>query len=513
APRKPERFDEAARKLEQAGIPFLRRSELRESDTLALPGVLLLDTIGELSGLFGLADVVFMGGTLASRGGHNILEPAFFGRPVIIGPHMENFREIGAEFCAAGASVQIDGREELAAALDRLLDRPEEAQRIGRLASECAAARRGATAATAAEIRSLHDRLFPHYRVATPAGIFLWPLSWLWRAGSWWKTRRHLARRERLAVPVISVGNLSMGGTGKSPCVLHLVARLKDAGYRPGILTRGYGGHTPRPLAVPAGGTVPVEQSGDEAQIFLRAASAPVGIGPERLETGKLLQQRFDVDVLVLDDGFQHRRIDRQLDIVLIDGLNPLAGGGVFPLGRLREPFEALDRAGAIVITRANHGRALEAVEHCVRRHNSKAPIFRSHVVPECWVDHASGRTIGLHDLPHVRFAAFCGLGNPEAFWKTLRQLGLDPVERLEFGDHHTYRPNELRRMLQNFRLAGAEALLTTEKDSINLGESGAHMLAPLPIYWLQIGLEIDREDEFLRVVEQAIAPPVRSSR
>ncbi len=513
APRRPERFDEAARKLERACIRFLRRSELGPGDALELPGVLLLDSIGELSGLFGLADVVFMGGTLASRGGHNILEPAFFGRPVVIGPHMENFREIAEEFRAAGACAEIAEGAALAEAVDRLLADPAEAARLGGRARVCAEAQRGAAARTAAEVHQLYDRVFPGFRHSTPALLLLAPLARIWRAGARWRAGRDLARRQRLVVPVISVGNLSMGGTGKTPCVLFLAGKLKEAGHHPGILTRGYGGHAPQPLAVAPAGTAPVEQTGDEAQIFLRSGLAAVGIGPERVATGKLLHERFGVDALILDDGFQHLRLDRQLDVVLIDALDPLGGGGVFPLGRLREPLEALRRAGVIVITRTAQGRALPAIEQCLRRYNPRAPIFHARVAPECWVERSSGQTFGPRDLPCARPTAFCGLGNPQTFWHTLRNLSLDPVERLEFGDHHTYRPGELRRMAQTFRVAGADAVLTTEKDSINLCEGGVHLLAPLPLYWLRIRMEMDREAEFLRAVEQALGPAVRSSR
>jgi tetraacyldisaccharide 4'-kinase len=512
APRKPERFEEAARRLRQAGIAFLRRSELGEPDRLTLPGVLLLDTLGELSGLFGMADVVFMGGTLASRGGHNVLEPAFFGRPVITGPHMENFREIAEEFDAAGAWVAIPDAAALPAAVEALLANPAEAQSIGRLARECAESRRGATARTTVEIVQRYNRTFPRYRPSTPAGLVLRPLAAIWRVGARWKRARGLARRRRLESPVISVGNLSMGGTGKTPCTLYLASRLKDAGYRPGILTRGYGRQAPEPLALPAGAQVPLVHTGDEAQILLGAALVPVGIGPERYLTGRLLQDRFGADVLILDDGFQHASLERQCDLVLIDGLDPLAGGEVFPLGRLRQPLEALARADVILVSRADQARALPAAESCLRRYNQAAPIFHARVRPECWVEPSSGRILGPNELPHTRLAAFCGLGNPDSFWWTLRDLGLEPVERQEFADHHTYRPHELRRMLQNFLAAGAEALLTTEKDSINLGE-GAALLAPLPLYWLRIRMEVDREAEFLRVVQRALSTPVKSSR
>ncbi|MFY9724530.1 MAG: 3-deoxy-D-manno-octulosonic acid transferase, partial [Bryobacteraceae bacterium] len=150
APRKPEHFATAAEKLARAGIPFVRRSRLGAESLSALPGVLLLDSIGELSGLFAAAHVVFMGGTLAARGGHNILEPALFAKPVITGPHMENFQAIADDFRAANASVEIGRPEELGDAVSGLLTDAELSARIGRVARECAEARRGASASTAA---------------------------------------------------------------------------------------------------------------------------------------------------------------------------------------------------------------------------------------------------------------------------------------------------------------------------------------------------------------------------
>jgi 3-deoxy-D-manno-octulosonic-acid transferase len=255
APRKPERFDTAAGKLEAAGIPYLRRSRLDGSDTLALPAVLLLDTIGELSGLFSVADAVFMGGTLARRGGHNILEPAFFAKPVIAGPHMENFQAIADEFRASGACVEIEDAAGLAGAVARLLEAPERAREIGQRAHSAAEARGGATARAVTLVRELYR--VPRYRPAQPWFAAASVLARLWRWGARKKQRRDYARRRKLPAPVISVGNITMGGTGKTPCVLLLAQILKQRGRRPGILTRGYGRNSPQKhLALEPGAVV-----------------------------------------------------------------------------------------------------------------------------------------------------------------------------------------------------------------------------------------------------------------
>ena len=504
APRRPERFEAAAKRLAEAGIPFLRRSRLGPADALPLPGVLLLDTIGELAGLFALADVVFMGGSLASRGGHNILEPAFFARPVVVGPHMENFREIAAGFAVAGASVEIVSAAELAGAVGALLEDPARAGETGRRALACATQRRGATGRTLEAIRGLHAASFPCLRPPWPQLAVLWPLAKLWEWGGHCKRARGIARRRSLRAPVISVGNITMGGTGKTPAVLLLAEKLHHR--RPGILTRGFGRHAPdRYVMLEPRAAMPVTYTGDEPQIFLRSGLAPVGIGPDRYRAGRMLEERFGCGVLLLDDGFQHVRLDRRVDLVLVDALNPFGGCALFPLGRLREPLAELRRADILLLTRSPYGRTLEAVERRLRHYNPHAPIFRAGVAPQAWVEHATGEEKPLDALAGARVGAFCGLGNPQSFWCTLEALGLAPVDRLEFEDHHTYRPHELRRIADLSARAGATSLVTTEKDMLNLCDHGGDLVKPLDIYWLKVRMAVEREEEFLRAIERRL--------
>ena len=504
APRKPERFDTAARKLEAAGIPYLRRSRLGGSETLPLPAVLLLDTIGELSGLFSVADAVFMGGTLARRGGHNILEPAFFSKPVIVGPHMENFQAIADEFRASGACVEIEDAAALAGAIARLLEAPELAREIGRRAHLSAEARRGATARAVALVRELYR--VPRYRPAQPWFTVASVLARLWRWGARKKLRRDYARRRKLAAPVIAIGNITMGGTGKTPCVLLLARILKQRGRRPGILTRGYGRNSPQKhLALAPGAILNPEHSGDEPQMFVRSGLAPVGIGAGRFQTGTLLVRDFGADVLLLDDGFQHQRLARNVDVVLIDALDPFGGGQVFPLGRLREPPAGLARAHLILITRSELSDLAAVIERQLRRWNVCAPVFRAGVEPQAWVEHRTGRQHSPAERPFERAGVFCGLGNPEAFRRTLARMGVEPVAWLDFEDHHRYRARELRRISEEMRVQGATALVTTEKDVMNLCESSDDLLAPLPLYWLKVAMTIDREPEFVAEIERRL--------
>lgn len=487
APRKPERFDLTAHKLREAGIPFVRRTALAH---LPLPGVLLLDSLGELGSLFPFAGVVFMGGTLVTWGGHNILEPAFAARPILMGPYMQNFRQMALDFLEAKAAVEVADGPALARAVEALWGDPEAARDLGRRALDAANARRGATARVLEELRQVYVSSLPSRRPVL--ALWLRPLTWIWKWGGAWKRARALARRRSLPIPVISVGNLTMGGAGKTPFVVYLAAHLP----RPGIVTRGYRRRdASNVLALPAGARVSPLRTGDEAQIFLRAGAAPVAIGADRFEAGERLVKQFQVETLLLDDGFQHARLQRTLDIVLVDGLNPL--GELFPLGRMREPAAALARADIVVITRHRSARLCPAIEREIRRHNARAPILHSDAVPRGWVRWPSDDNT---EDPPARVAAFCGLGNPQGFWATLGTLGITPLCRLEFGDHHQYKPRQLRRLAQHAIAAGAQALVTTQKDAINLPED-CHGLLPLPVYWLRIAVEVEEERELLREV------------
>ena len=489
APRKPERFDIVAAKLQAAGIPFARRTAFEPNKP---SNVLLLDSIGELSSLFGLADVVLMGGTLTDRGGHNILEPAIFAKPVIIGPHMENFPEIAARFRAANAVKSIDGPEQVAQAVDELLLNPDAARALGERAKLLAEAQRGATDRALQAIAADRARAVPHVLPYGPVHPLLWTLSKLWTAGGMLKRR---GGQRRLQIPVISIGGIGMGGAGKTPMVRFLAEKLKARGYKPAILTRGYRRESAELVTILAvGATAPVALTGDEPQMFLRDGFASVGIGADRYRVGRLMEDQFRPDVFLLDDGFQHARLHRDVDLVLIDGLDPLAGGEVFPVGRLREPLSALHRASAFVITRTDGG----GVRNTLANYNSDAPVFQSRVIPLHWVDAHTGAQQNLESFNQVRVSAFCGLANPDAFWSTLSALGIEPLKKTAFADHHRYTASEIQQL-------GDTVLLTTEKDAINLPEH----IAPGRIFWLKIGIEIDNEEALLDQIVGAVCSRV----
>ncbi len=505
-PRKPERFDAAEYRLRNAAIRYVRRSREEAPRDLTLPCVILLDSIGELASLFPLADVVFMGGTLARRGDHNLLEPAASGRPLVVGPHLENFEAIAADFREHAAMLEIEGPGQLASAVGRLIDDHELRVDLGARGALVADRRRGVAGRIAAEILERHDGVVGS---VPPRGVMrplLWALSEAWILGSDFKQFRDANRARRLETPVISIGGISMGGAGKTPLVEYLADQLHQRGVQPAILTRGYRRRSIEPsIGIEAGEQVPVPVTGDEAQIYLRAGHAHTGIGADRWSTGRLLEKTYRPEVFLLDDGFQHRRLKRDLDIVLLDALDPLAGGEVFPLGRLREPPSALSRADAFVLMRAAPERDYSGLRSLLNEMNPGAPIFRARFEPRYWVNH---RTERLYHPPEGAAAAFCGLGNPASFWDTLRTMRIYPAFRWSFADHHRYQHRDIQRLAAQAHRHGASVLLCTEKDAMNMPERSIEMLLDenVELYWLKIGLELDRADELLGLIGRKIS-------
>ena len=487
APRKPERFDVVARKLEARDIPYWRSTSGSFSGN-----VLLLDTIGELASLFALADVVFMGGSLTTTGGHNFLEPAFAGKPVVVGPHLENFRKIAEEFRAREAFIEIRTGTELRSALIRA----REDQVIGGRARACAIARRGAVEVTAKHAVQLYEEALFCRRRPFLIRWLLRPLTALWAAGSRVRASRQLRKCRHLHVPVISIGNITAGGTGKTPFALELARHYRQQGLEPVVLTRGHGRISPHSeLIVRRGGAATVWHTGDEPQIVLRSGMAGIGIGLDRYRAGLQAEQSLNPDVFLLDDGFTHRRLARNVDVLLIDSLDPIGGGELIPLGRLREPLEALGRADVFVLTRCDFSRDYRGIENALRKWNTHAPVFRSRLVERGWVS-AFGN--GKQNAPE-RVVAFCGLGNADSFWKSLRELGLQPLDKLSFGDHHQYSPRELTDLARYAECLRATALVTTEKDVVNFPVGCEAIFTQMPVLWLRVGVEVENETEFFK--------------
>jgi tetraacyldisaccharide 4'-kinase len=293
----------------------------------------------------------------------------------------------------------------------------------------------------------------------------------------------HPERAARVAVPVLSVGNLSAGGTGKTPLTLFLAEGLEAAGWSNAVLSRGYGGRRQvDPMSVAA--TSNPRQTGDEPLLMARR------LGPQRVVVGRqrqaaalrALSQRPELRCLLLDDGFQHRALHRDLDLLVLDGVRRWGDGRLLPLGDLREPMASARRAHALVVTRAARVPVRAEVEAWWAQHGSGGPIF--------WVDFVlsglrawnAGTSAAPPPAPEGPAFAWCGLGHPEAFYADLLLAGHGWVGTHSFPDHASPSPTDLRRLQVLARAEGATWLVCTEKDAVKLGPDHARVLE-LPLW------------------------------
>jgi tetraacyldisaccharide 4'-kinase len=301
-----------------------------------------------------------------------------------------------------------------------------------------------------------------------------------------------LLPQRRLGATVISVGNLTVGGTGKTPMVLWIAERLLAEGKDVGILTRGY---RAKPRSVTQPSSASSDSTSDEVQL-MRArlgGSVAFGVGANRFARGSELATR-GIKYFVLDDGFQHRQLARDVDIVLIDATNPFGGGHLLPAGRQREPRSALARANILVITRGDHSPAIEAAV----RHDSNAPVF--YAKPQLESIHLAedNSAADVAALRKKRFFAFCGIGNPPAFLADLREWGFEVAGHKFFPDHHLYTQRDALLIESEARRTAAETLICTEKDFFNLrGSRGDVRWEDLPVFYCRISMRIDRPEQF----------------
>jgi tetraacyldisaccharide 4'-kinase len=298
----------------------------------------------------------------------------------------------------------------------------------------------------------------------------------------------------RAPVPVIGVGNLTVGGTGKTPCVEHVARFFRRLDLRVAILSRGYGsdgGHN------------------DEARVLEEnLPDVPHLQGADRFALAQTAVEELESEVLVLDDGFQHRRLARDLDLVLVDATNPWGHGHLLPRGLLREPKSGLRRAGVVVLTRCDQvsdeerGRLREEVAQIAPH----VPVVESEHRPLEWVA-SDGRTERLKSLTDRPLAAFCGIGNPEAFRRTLTALGSAVADFRVYPDHHAYTRTDVEELRQWSRQQAPDCVLvTTQKDLVKLQLSH---LGNRELWALRIGFHVRAGQETLETrLQEALGEP-----
>ncbi len=300
---------------------------------------------------------------------------------------------------------------------------------------------------------------------ASPLRRSLWPLSFCYRLATEWRNwcyRAGWKRIEKLDVPVVSVGNLTVGGTGKTPLVVWLVAEARRLGRRPGVLARGYGRAAGAAL-------------NDEGELLAgRFPDLPQVQDPDRVAGGRRLLAEHDVDLVILDDGFQHRRLHRDTDIVCLDAAEPFAQGNVLPAGDLREgPRTALQRADCLVLTRTSRlGGTAEAAARAkqLREYAGRElPVFATNHAPSGLVGlHGGGAARNVGELAGRRVVLLSAIAKPSAFRATCDGLGADVVAEQIHRDHHRFTAADAASATALAREHDA-ALLTTEKDAVKL--------------------------------------------
>ena len=324
--------------------------------------------------------------------------------------------------------------------------------------------------------------------------------------------RRGWLRTRRLNRPVISVGNLSVGGTGKTPLVILIAETLLAGGHRPCILTRGYGRRGGKRCIVLEPGPkrhADPRKVGDEPAALARALpDVPIYVCRDRFHAGILAEQRFQPTVHLLDDGFQHLALHRDLDIVLLDVTCSPHVSALLPAGRWREPFSALRRAHWIILTRTELGDA-SAWQERVQALNPQARTFHCRTKFCGLVDARNGLPESYANLCAKKAVAFCGIGNPAAFFADLRGWGFRVVAESVFPDHHVYRRHELDNLLAPAQRAGAAAILTTQKDLMNLPPDWD---SPMPLFACCIHAEIEEKMEFERALLAEVEAARRAS-
>jgi tetraacyldisaccharide 4'-kinase len=304
------------------------------------------------------------------------------------------------------------------------------------------------------------------------------PISVIFSAGVAFRNAlydRGIFRVHKLARPVVSIGNISVGGSGKTPFVIALGELLQQRGIAFDVLSRGYGRGSEEIAVVDPGGSP--AQFGDEPLLIARKLQAPVIVGADRYRAGLIAEKQFSSKLHLLDDGFQHRRLHRDFDIVLLPAEDH--DGVLLPVGRLREPIAALRRSDAVVLP---------------------GPLRQSLDAKRVWRAH---RRVKLSKTGG-KLVAFCGIARPAQFFDALKALGQKIAETVTFRDHHRYDQRDIDRLLRLKSQTGADGFISTEKDAINLGALSTQ-LQPLRAARLYMELESPEQavTEMLLVIEQ----------
>jgi tetraacyldisaccharide 4'-kinase len=511
APRHIERASEVEALLKRHHLNFTQLTTHNSGQThRSAPtpfDVILVNTMGQLGRLYGLARIAFVGGTLAPIGGHNLAEPCLLGKPVLFGPNTQHVQVTADLLTESGGGIPVEDGLSLEKTVRALLEDPGLAVRLGEQARKALELHRGAVHKAAEGIsdrlpmlrfrrlprfdqrsvlqRWVEDRLWPSRGgfITRPAAAAFGAAGWVYggavriRETSY---RIGILRSKRLSRPVISVGNLTLGGAGKTPAVIAIGRLLLSAGLRPAVLSRGYGGRNRAPVLIVSDGRevrFPANIAGDEPVLLAqKLRDVPVLIGADRVEVGRAAVASFRPDVLILDDGFQHRRLSRDLDLVLLDAAAPFGNGYLIPRGSLREPASHLRRADALLLTRVESPQAVQETVGLLKQIKPDIPCLLSRhqltgwvsLCPKTGTPFVSAST-PIVALPAKRVFIVAGIAKPEAFFRSVTEAGLEITGTWIVPDHHPFTHAEIAAIEREAERLHSEAILTTEKDAVRL--------------------------------------------
>ena len=547
------RVDEIRRLCDKFGYKAGLRSKLKNMNgpRPEYP-VVLIDTIGELGRIYSVGDIVFIGGSLMNHGGHNVLEPAAHAKPIVVGPSMQNFKDSYSLLSKAGALRTVQDTGGLTKAFLEIAGDGALRKQMGDASLQVIRENRGAALNTMRYLTDLLQKAsVPHaytkeypvntrnFNDAGGGGLkhgaaiiqyifhmahaperpwyafillgFLRGLSYLYGFGArvnLWMYEAGLLTRRKLDCCVISIGNITVGGTGKTPTAQRVAEMIKNLGYRVVILNRGYRSHWDKPLGVVSDGEkiyMTSYEAGDEAYLMAKMMpGVPVVIGKNRDVTGSYAVEKLQAEVIIMDDGYQHWQLKRDLDIVLVDTLNLFGNGCLLPRGILREPLSHLDRADIVLFTRSDRSSQLtrDNLTDSIRRYNKTALIVESiHHTKEFveiadWHKGVQDKPISLEELKGKRVIVFSAIGNPLSFEQNVSGCGLDIVEAIRYPDHHDFDMPEVQYIDERASELKADALITTSKDAVKIPTEFIYFNRKIPLYVLNMDIMITRNEE-----------------
>lgn len=324
-----------------------------------------------------------------------------------------------------------------------------------------------------------------------------------------------ILKRYKLPCKVISLGNITVGGTGKTPTAQRLAAFIRDQGYRVVILNRGYRADWKGQVGVVSDGRkiyMTVTEAGDEAYLLAKSLpGVPVVIGRNRAITGEYAVKHLNAEVIILDDAYQHWQLDRDLDIVLIDTINVFGNNFLLPRGTLREPLANLKRANAFLLTKIDQStsNAREAIRNTLTKFNAQALVVESTHTPRCfieieeWYKGVRPETVPLEAINGHSVLPFSAIGNPSSFEQTIIDLGGEVIDAVRYPDHHDYTMAEMQYIMQKAVDKNVRALITTDKDAVKIPSEFIHSDRPLPVYVLVIEVRFhDGYEELMEMIK-----------